>query len=174
MDHPSVDPRPSFAHYLFSFAVLFLLWILLAGTLREDELIAGVVAALLVTVIAGPRLAILSGVRLTPLAPVHLVLYLWTFFTALIRSNFDVARRVLTPSLPIRPGVVEVETRLQSPLARMLLANSITLTPGTLTIDIIGDRLLVHWIYCPPGTDLAQATRSISESFERHISGFLR
>jgi multicomponent Na+:H+ antiporter subunit E len=174
MDRPSADSRPSIAHYLFSFAVLLLLWVLLAGTLRQDELVAGGAAALLVTLIAGPRLAILSGVRLTPLAPVHLVLYLWTFFIALIRSNFDVAWRVLTPSLPIRPGVVEVETRLQSPLGRMLLANSITLTPGTLTIDIIGDRLLVHWIYCPPGTDLARATRAISESFERHISGFLR
>jgi len=113
-------------------------------------------------------------VRLSPLAPIHLVLYLVTFFVALIRSNLDVARRVLTPSLPIRPGVVEVQTRLQSSLGRMLLANSITLTPGTLSIDIIGDRLLVHWIDCPPGTDLARATRAISESFERHISGFLK
>lgn len=174
MDHPSADPRPSLAHYLFSFAVLFLLWILLAGTLRQDELVAGALAAVVVTLIAGPRLAILSGVRLSPLAPIHLVSYLATFFVALVRSNLDVARRVLSPSLPIRPGVVEVQTKLQSPLGRMLLANSITLTPGTLSIDIIGDRLLVHWIDCPPGTDLGRATRAISESFERHISGFLR
>ncbi len=116
MDRSSPDPRPSLAHYLFSIAVLALLWVLLAGTLRQDELIAAGVAAVLVTLIAGPRLAILSGVRLTPLAPLHLVLYLVTFFVALIRSNLDVARRVLSPSLPIRPGVVEVETRLQVPL----------------------------------------------------------
>lgn len=174
MDHPSADRHPSPGHYLFSFAVLFLLWVLLAGTLRKDELVAGALAAIVVTLIAGPRLAILSGVRLSPLAPIHLILYLGTFLVALIRSNLDVARRVLTPSLPIRPGVVEVQTRLQSPLGRMLLANSITLTPGTLSIDIIGDRLLVHWIDCAPGTDLARATRAISESFERHIRGFLR
>lgn len=174
MDRPSAEPRPSVPHYLFSIAVLFLLWVLLAGSLRQDEVIAAVVVAALVTLIAGPRLAILSGVRLTPLAPMHLVLYLVTFVVALIRSNLDVARRVLSPSLPIRPGVVEVETRLQSPLGRMLLANSITLTPGTLSIDIVGDRILVHWIDCPPGIDLVQATRAISESFERHISGFLK
>ncbi|MFZ0789628.1 MAG: cation:proton antiporter, partial [Chromatiaceae bacterium] len=77
------DPRPSLAHYFFSVAVLALLWLLLAGTLRQDELIAAGVAAVLVTLIAGPRLAILSGVRLTPLAPVHLILYLVTFFVAL-------------------------------------------------------------------------------------------
>lgn len=174
MDRPPAELRPSYPHYLFSIAVLFLLWVLLAGSLRQDELVAGVVVAVLVTLIAGPRLAILGGVRLTPLAPVHLILYLVTFVVALIRSNLDVARRVLSPSLPIRPGVVEVQTRLQSPLGRMLLANSITLTPGTLSIDIVGDRILVHWIDCPPGTDLVRATKAISESFERHISGFLK
>jgi multicomponent Na+:H+ antiporter subunit E len=174
MDRPSAEPRPSLPHYLFSIAVLTLLWVLLAGSLRQDELIAGVVVAVLVTLIAGPRLAVLSGVRLTPLAPLYLLTYLGTFFLALIRANLDVARRVLSPSLPIRPAVVEVETRLKSPLGRMLLANSITLTPGTLSIDIQGDRILVHWIDCPPGTDLKAATRAISETFERHIRGFLK
>ncbi len=173
MDRPSTDPRPSFAHYIFSIAVLTLLWVLLAGSLRQDELIAAGVAAVLVTLIAGPRLAVLSGVRLTLLAPLYLLSYLGTFFLALIRANLDMARRVLSPSLPIRPAVVEVETRLKSPLGRMLLANSITLTPGTLSIDIQGDRILVHWIDCPPGTDLKAATRAISETFERHIRGFL-
>jgi multicomponent Na+:H+ antiporter subunit E len=173
MDRPSADPRPSAPHYLFSVAVLLLLWVLLAGSLRPDELVAGAVVAVLVVLIAGPRLAILSGVRLTPLAPIHLVAYLVVFFVALIRSNLDVARRVLTPSLPLRPAVVEVQTRLRSSLGRMLLANSITLTPGTLSIDVQGDRILVHWIDCPPGTDLQAATRAISETFERHIRGFL-
>jgi multicomponent Na+:H+ antiporter subunit E len=96
------------------------------------------------------------------------------FFRALVVANFDVARRVVSPSLPIRPAVVEVRTGLRSALGRMLLANSITLTPGTLTIDVEGDRLLVHWIDCPPGTDLAQATNAIAAGFERHIKGFLK
>lgn len=174
MDRPSADPRPSYPHYLFSIAVLVLLWVLLTGSLQRDELIAGLVVAVLVTLIAGPRLAVLSGVRLAPLAPWYLLSYLGTFFLALIRSNLDMARRVLSPSLPIRPAVVEVQTRLQSPLGRMLLANSITLTPGTLSIDIQGDRILVHWIDCPPGTDLEAATQAISQTFERHIRGFLK
>ena len=173
MDRPSADPRLSVAYALFSIAVLLLLWLLLAGTLRQDELVAGLVVAVLVTLLAGPRLAVLSGVRLTPLAPWYLLSYLAVFFLALIRANLDMARRVLTPSLPIRPAVVEVETRLKSPLGLMLLANSITLTPGTLSIDIQGDRILVHWIDRPPGTDLQAATRAISETFERHIRGFL-
>jgi multicomponent Na+:H+ antiporter subunit E len=56
----------------------------------------------------------------------------------------------------------------------LLLANSITLTPGTLSVDVQGGRILVHWVDCAPGDDLAAATREIAESFERHIRGFLK
>lgn len=174
MEHPSADARPEPAQYLFAFAVLVLLWLLLVGTLRWDELLAAVAAAGLVTALAGPRLVILSGVKLSPASLAPLGRYLREFALALVKSNLDVARRVLTPSLPIRPAVVEVTTSLRSPLGKLLLANSITLTPGTLTVDVQDDRILVHWIDCPPGTDLAGATRAIAESFERHLSGFVQ
>jgi multicomponent Na+:H+ antiporter subunit E len=81
---------------------------------------------------------------------------------------------VLAPSLPIRPGVVRVRTGLQSHLGRLILANSITLTPGTLSVDVLGDTILIHWIDCPPEVDIEQATQAIVGSFERHISGFLK
>jgi multicomponent Na+:H+ antiporter subunit E len=170
----STDPRPGIPHLLFTFAVSLLLWVLLVGSLDAQELLAGAVVALLVTVVAAPRLGIFTGMRFSPAAPIHLVRYLVRFFVALVIANFDVARRVLSPSLPIRPAVVEVRTELRSALGRMLLANSITLTPGTLTIDVEDDRLLVHWIDCPPGTDLAHATAAIAAGFERHIKGFLK
>ncbi len=170
----SAQASPSLHHYLFSFLVLFGLWLLLVGTLQEQEVIAGAVSALVVTAIAGPRLAIFTGVRFTPMAPIHLVLYLGYFLVALVKANLDVAWRVLAPSLPIRPGVVRVRTGLVSPLGRLILANSITLTPGTLSVDILGDTILIHWIDCPPGVDIEQATQAIVGSFERHISGFLK
>ncbi len=166
--------RPGLPHFALTFAVSLLLWVLLAGSLQPQELLAGAMVALLVTLVAAPRLGIFTGMRFSIAAPVHLVLYLGRFFVALVVANFDVARRVLAPSLPIRPAVVEVHTDLRSALGRMLLANSITLTPGTLTIDVHEDRLLVHWIDCPPGTDLPQATAAIAAGFERHIRGFLK
>ena len=92
---------------------------------------------------------------------------------ALVRANFDLAARVLSPSLPIRPAMVEVRTSLKSPLGKMLLANTITLTPGTLTVDVIGDRLLVHWVYCPEGMSTEEATAQIAARFEKHLGGFL-
>jgi multicomponent Na+:H+ antiporter subunit E len=166
--------RPSASHYLFAFVALFVLWLLLVGSFQEQEVIAGVIAALLVTIVVGPRLGIFSGLRLSLAAPVHLILYLAAFLAALVRANLDVARRVLSPSLPIRPGVVVVRTRLTSSLGRLVLANSITLTPGTLSVDVRGDTILVHWIDCPPGVDLDRATAAIVGSFEHHISGFLK
>jgi hypothetical protein len=68
---------------------------------------------------------------------------------------------------------VEVHTDLKSPLGKLLLANSITLTPGTLTVDIIGDRMWIHWIDITPGADLAHATRAIAEEFERLLKEFV-
>jgi multicomponent Na+:H+ antiporter subunit E len=80
---------------------------------------------------------------------------------------------VLAPSLPINPGVVQVRTGLTSDLGRLLLANSITLTPGTLTVDVDADLLLIHWINCPPDVDMEEATRLIAADFEKHLAGFV-
>ncbi|MEA3413695.1 MAG: Na+/H+ antiporter subunit E [Pseudomonadota bacterium] len=160
--------------YLLVFVTSFLLWLLLTASLDPQELVAGAVVALVVTTLTGNRAAIMNGLRLTPTAPLGLVKYLGAFSVALVRANIDLAARVLNPSLPIRPAVVEVSTRLESPLGRLLLANSITLTPGTLSVDYNGDRLLVHWVYCPPGQDLGSATREIAAGFENNLKEFLK
>jgi len=83
----------------------------------------------------------------------------------LIKSNIDVALRVLKPSLPINPGIVKTKTVLKSKMARMILTNSITLTPGTLTVDIEGDILYIHWIDVQ-SADIEVATEKIVKKFE--------
>ncbi len=90
------------------------------------------------------------------------------FLFELIKSNLDVARRVITPSLPINPGIVEVKTKLKSKMGRMILANSITLTPGTLTIDIKEDTLYIHWIDVET-QDVNEATKKIVRKFEKYL-----
>lgn len=160
--------------YVLGFSASLLTWVLLTGTLAVDEVMLGMVVSLVVMAAAGQRLALLSGLRLTPWAPLHLLRYLGYFFWQLVRSNLDVAQRVISPALPIHPGLVEVRTGLTSDLGRMLLANSITLTPGTLTVEAEGDRLLIHWIDSTPGSDLESATQAIAAGFEQRISGFLK
>ena len=160
-------------HHLFLFSTLFFLWLLLTSSLALDELLAGILVATAVSLISAPYLNILDGLRYTQLALLAVFRYLGFFFVALIKANFDMAGRVLSPSLRISPAVVEIETRLKSRLGQMLLANSITLTPGTLSVDLNNDRILVHWIAAPEGISLEQATRDIASGFEQHIAGFL-
>ena len=94
--------------------------------------------------------------------------YVFAFSWALIKSNLDVAFRVIKPSLPINPGIVKVKTKLKTPIGKMMLANSITLTPGTITVDIKDDTLYIHWIDVT-STDIEEATKNIVVSFEKYL-----
>lgn len=62
----------------------------------------------------------------------------------IIKANWQVARIILTPSLPIQPRLMRLEVSQESDLGKVVYANSITLTPGTVTLDVREDRFLVH------------------------------
>ena len=93
----------------------------------------------------------------------------FSFVYALVVANLAVARTVLSPSLDIRPGVVAFPTTLSSDLAITTLANMITLTPGTLTVDVSEDRrtLFIHTLNIVSSEEVVA---SIRRTFERHIS----
>jgi multicomponent Na+:H+ antiporter subunit E len=171
---PLQQEQAQFSHGLFLFILTFLLWMMLTASLDPAEMITGLVVAAVVTLASRPHLALFSGLRLSPSAILPFLTYLVVFIAALIRANLDMARRVLSPSLPIRPGVVEVKTELKSSLGRLILANSITLTPGTLTVDLQGDSILIHWVDIPPGSDIESATRHVTSKFEQHLAGFVK
>ena len=80
--------------------------------------------------------------------PVHLSWALLRYSAQLSReivvSNIDVVRRILSPRLRIEPHFLRVRTTQPTDLGKVILANSITLTPGTVTVDLHGDELLVH------------------------------
>jgi multicomponent Na+:H+ antiporter subunit E len=98
------------------------------------------------------------------------LVYIPVFFWAMLKANLDVLYRVAHPALPIRPGIVKVKTTLASESGRTILANSITLTPGTMTVDLTDDGYLyVHWINVA-STDVEEATRRIVSTFERILA----
>ncbi|HEY9577468.1 MAG TPA: Na+/H+ antiporter subunit E [Pseudobacillus sp.] len=100
---------------------------------------------------------------------VFAVIYLTLlFFKELIMANFDVLKVILKPKLDIQPGIFALPTELKSDWEITLLANLITLTPGTLVIDISDDQkiLYVHAIDVP---DVQDAINGIKESFEKAI-----
>jgi multicomponent Na+:H+ antiporter subunit E len=83
----------------------------------------------------------------------YLVFFIWEC----LKANFDVAYRVLHPGLPIRPGIVKAKINLRTDIARTILANSITMTPGTLSVDIVGRHIFIHWICI--SDELSEASR---------------
>lgn len=85
-------------------------------------------------------------------------------------ANIDVAYRVLHPNLPINPGIVKVKTKLKSDVGLTFLANTITLTPGTMTVDVDKEKglLYIHWINVK-GKDVEAATKQIVEKFEHTL-----
>lgn len=160
--------------YFLAFAICFILWLLLIGSFKTDDLIAGIIVSGVVSIISAKRLAILNGLIISPLSLISVLRYLWYFLIELIKANFDLAGRILSKNIPLAPAIVEVQTTMRSDLGRLLLANSITLTPGTLSVDIVEDRILVHWIDCPDKLDLEYNTKRIAQGFERHLKGFLK
>lgn len=96
------------------------------------------------------------------------------FPVELIRANIDVALRALRPSLPVNPGIVRVPVGLTSEYAQAMLADSITLTPGTITMDIAeADGQVyyyVHWIDVK-STDPEEAGEQIKGILEKKIRG---
>ena len=92
--------------------------------------------------------------------------YVLVFFYYIIIANLDVVYRALHPQMPIHPGIVKIKTRLKSESGITALANSIALTPGTLTVDLTDDGYLyVHWINVK-AKDTEEATRMIAQKFE--------
>ncbi len=150
------------------FASLFGFWILLNGSLAADVLLVGLITALIITLLFRNNLAVVSELRMTPRALMTTLGYVFFFAKELVKSNINLARIVLSPALPLNPGIVKVRTRLKSRMGRLLLANSITLTPGTLTVDIDGEWLYIHWVTVD-SADIEAATAAIVSGFEDYL-----
>ncbi len=144
------------------------IWYLLTYPFDSQELIAGGITALVIILLPLPGIGILGDFRWTPQAFLFGIVYIFYFLWQLLKANIDVAFRVLHPKLPIEPGIVRVTTNLKTPLGRLLLANSITLTPGTITVESDGENFYVHWIKVE-GIHDKERTKKIVAGFE----GFL-
>ena len=155
---------------IFTIIFLFAIWILLTGSLRYDELITGFFVSVVVALFTGPLFTRRGIYHLHPKRLWGKLVYLFVFLIELVKANVDVAKRVLSPSLPINPGIVRVKTKLTEDMDKLWLANSITLTPGTMTLDIKGDELFIHWIDVQE-TDPDKAGEIIKGAFERHLGG---
>lgn len=151
-----------------NFTALLVFWVLLSGSLAADVLAVGVVVSLLISLSFRSSLSFFADFRFTPGAIWATVLYFGYFFMELTKANLCLARIILSPSLPIAPGIVKVRTTLKTPMGRLLLANSVTLTPGTLSVEFDGEWLYVHWVNMETD-DIEEASEKIVRGFERYL-----
>jgi multicomponent Na+:H+ antiporter subunit E len=96
------------------------------------------------------------------------IVYIPYLFIEIVKANFDVASRIVRPRIPLNPGIVAVKTRLKTPIGRAVLANSITLTPGTLSVEIKEEILYIHWIDVRGAGSGDQAAHLV-EGFEKYL-----
>lgn len=162
------------SRFIYLFALGWILWLLLVGHFAIPELVAGLIVSLIAASLALGRSTIMQGLNISVTTPWYLIAYLAIFLLTLIRANLDMARRVISRKIPLNPQIIKVTTSLSSDLGKLVLANSITLTPGTLSVDVIDDEIIVHWIDCPGNIDRETATREIAQTFEKYLKGFLR
>ncbi|HLP71914.1 MAG TPA: Na+/H+ antiporter subunit E [Bacteroidales bacterium] len=154
--------------YIPLFILSLVFWMLLTFKFTIPNLAAGSVVSLACSLIFTRYYMKNTFKFLQPHRYFWFIVYLFVFIWECIKANLDVAYRVLHPAMPIRPGIVKVKTTLKSDMARALLANSITMTPGTISLDIIGDYLYIHWIYVR-SDDPEVYTNMITGAFEKYI-----
>jgi multicomponent Na+:H+ antiporter subunit E len=151
--------------FLNLWLTLFIIWMIANATLAYDTVLAGVIISAIIALAFSTFARVYSVIRWSPQVLYYYLKYLVVFFIELVKANVSVMRLVFSPRINIKPGIVEIKTGLKSPIGRLALANTITLTPGTLVVDIKDDSLFVHCINIG-STDQAEATAEISGRFE--------
>jgi len=123
---------------------LFFLWMVLSGSIALDNIVVGVgvsfaIALLYTNSFSGDK-------EFIHVSPKGLINYLFVLLKNLVTSNLQINKRILGRKIDISPAIVAVETTLVEDWKKLLLANSITLTPGTMTLDIKDNILFIHAI----------------------------
>jgi multicomponent Na+:H+ antiporter subunit E len=139
---------------LSALLTLFVFWLLLSGQYTAFLTFAGLACALGVVWFAR-RMDVIDREG----HPIHLGLGAIGYWPWLIveiaRSGWRVTRIILDPALPVSPTLVKVKPTQSTDVGLVVHANSITLTPGTLTVDVTREQILVHALTADGGTDLA-------------------
>ncbi len=134
--------------FILTTLFLFFMWILFTATTETFTLIFGLFASLLTASLTFhiflPKHE--ANLKFFIPNPFYLIFFLIIMVANLYKSSFQVVKAVFTGNT--NPRIVHFRTRLRSDIARTILANSITFTPGTLTLDLNDDHLIVHWLLC--------------------------
>ncbi len=173
--------KATFPAFLSTALLIYCFWLLITGQLVAickgqaswEVLVAGALVSCFVSLFTA-RFFIHKNAfyLLAPKRFFSLLAYVFVFLWELTKANFDVAFRALNPKLPVKPGIVKVPADLKTEYGLSMLANSITLTPGTITMDIADENgktnYYIHWINVAE-TDPVKAGDAIKGTMENWI-----
>ncbi|MGM0446121.1 MAG: Na+/H+ antiporter subunit E [Bacillota bacterium] len=125
--------------------VLILFWIVLTGSFHWQQLLVGVILSFGIILYWGHfLLSEIQGFLITRHNIFKIGYYFYRFILEMVVANIEVAKIVLSPTLPIEPTFICFKLKPQKKLSRVLYANTITLTPGTISVYMVNDEIVVH------------------------------
>jgi len=154
--------------FISLFLVVFVFWILFTQSLKTEELLVGIVVSLIITFIS-KNIFDFNLIKFD--LPLRIIKFLFIFLPVfvyeIIKANIQLAFIVLNPNLPVNSAIIKNKTKLKGDISKLVLANSITLTPGTLTIDVENSYYYIHTVDISSIKD----EKSITGKFEKYIKG---
>ena len=145
---------------LFWTLLLFILWLILTSNFQMSNILIGAAVSFSIALLY-TKLFVHKAFEF--ISPVWLLVYLFVLLKSLIISNLQISKRILSRDMKLSPAIVAVKTNLESDWKKLLLANSITLTPGTLTLDIVDDTLFIHVIEYHEGSNKENITKEFED-----------
>ena len=124
-------------------ALLFGTWLVLTNSIAFANIVVGLIVSVTIALLYTRSF---KSNDIEMISPYWLGVYIVVFLKNIILSNIQISKRILRKDMKLAPAIVAVKTDLKSDWKKLLLANSITLTPGTLTLDVKGDTLYIHTI----------------------------
>lgn len=158
--------------FISTFLTLWVIWIALTN-FSIPELLTGFIVSLILAGVISKVVDYSFDFTIIPKVFVFIFAYVPVFIAEMIKANIDVAARVLNPALPLNPGFVKVPTKLKGNVGKLTLANSITLTPGTLSVEADDDYIYIHWIDVK-GETPEEYQKNVSSKFEKILGGIYR
>ncbi len=144
--------------------VAFAFYLVLGDATDPFDLVTGLASAAVVAAVLGGVTFERPPSRGTATSLLRALAFLPMLLLAVVRANLSLTAVVLNPRLPIDPAVVRIPAP-EGAVARALLANSITLTPGTVTVDVVDDELVVHALTEASRTELLEGGLARSAAF---------
>ena len=145
---------------LFWSILLFVLWMILTSNFQMANILVGMAVSFSIALL---YVKLFTHKKFEFINPVWLMVYLYVLLKNLIISNIQISKIILKSDMKLSPAIIAVKTNLESDWKKLLLANSVTLTPGTLTLDIKDNTLFIHVIDYSEGLNKENITKEFED-----------